>query len=57
MSAQPDPQVQVNWIVASGEDIDAEWQHVECCSVPRPSADPQPFAIEDNDWWPGRCIP
>jgi hypothetical protein len=57
MSVQIDPQIRVNWIAASAEYLDAEWQHVDCCAVPQPPADPQPPAIEDDEWCPGRCIP
>ena len=61
MSAQLDPRVHVEWVVAPVDDLNADWQHVACCAAPAPaarqSADPRLLAGEDDDeWWPGRCI-
>ncbi len=60
MSAPLDSRVYVEWIVARADELDADWQHVECCAAPTllQPVDPQPHAGEnDGDWWPGRCIP
>ena len=58
MSLQPDPQVRIEWRVASADDLEAEWRHATCCAGLHPSADPPAPAVEiDDEWWPGRCIP
>jgi hypothetical protein len=55
MSIQLDPQVHIDveWIVAP--DLESEWQHIDGCVAPQP-VELQPIDDED-EWWPGRCIP
>ena len=58
MSVKLDPQVRVEWMVEPADDLDAEWQHAMCCAGLHRPADPQSPAVEnDDEWWPGRCIP
>ena len=54
MSAQLQPQIRIEWVLAP--DIESEWRHVDCCVAPEPIDAPPP-AAEDDEWWPGRCIP
>jgi hypothetical protein len=56
MSAQLDSQVHIKWIVAP--ELEDEWQYAGGCVAPHQPADPQPLVADDeDDWWPGRCIP
>jgi len=55
MNAQLDSPVNVRWLVAP--EIEDEWQHAGGCVALRLD-DPQPPVVDDeDDWWPGRCIP
>jgi len=64
MSVQIQPQVRagVEWLVAL--DVEAEWQHADACvaggcvagdavASRRPVEPP----VEEDEWWPGGCIP
>jgi hypothetical protein len=55
MSTQLDPRVQIEWIVAP-DDLDADWQHAECCMALHQDADSRPAIGDEDEWWPGRCI-
>ena len=55
MSAQLDSPVSVKWIVAP--EIEDEWQHAGCCVALRPDDAQPPVVDDEEDWWPGRCIP
>ena len=58
MSAQLDPHVRIEWIVAPAVDLEAEWPRVECCAALQQPVDRQPPGGEtDDDGWPGRCLP
>jgi hypothetical protein len=57
MSVQLEPsKIQIEWIVAP-DAIDAEWRSVDCCSALHQPCDPLPPALDEDEWWPGRCIP
>jgi hypothetical protein len=56
MSAQLDSQVNLEWLVAPDDAIDAEWQNVDSCAALHQPIDPLPPALDEDEWWPGRCI-
>jgi hypothetical protein len=57
MSVQLNPQVQIEWIVAPGDEADAGWPQAECCIPAHAPVDPPPPPLEEDEWWPGRCMP
>jgi hypothetical protein len=56
VSAQLDSQLNIEWVVASGDAIDAAWQNVDSCAALFQPIDPPPPALDEDEWWPGRCI-
>lgn len=56
MSVQLQPQIRIDieWVLAP--DIESDWRQAEGCVAPAP-IDAPPIAIEEDEWWPGRCIP
>jgi hypothetical protein len=57
MPVQLNPQVQIEWIVAPDDEISAEWPKAECCMPLLAQSDPPPPPLDEDEWWPGRCIP
>lgn len=57
MSVQFDPDIRIEWVVVSDVQLEEEWQHVDCCvALHQPIEQPIPEPIDEDDWWPGRCI-
>ena len=56
MSVPLDSQIKIEWRVAPGDAIDAEWRNVDSCAALRQPIDPLPPALDEGEWWPGRCI-
>ena len=55
MSIQQNPEarIQVEWVIAP--EVDLDWHAAGACIAAQEAVELPP--VEDEEWWPGQCIP